>query len=176
MRSRTAVVATACRSTCCYTSLVIPSRFAIAFTVPCAPRLDRERLRHREMVLQKRTHAVRGRHHTDLGLLAAGPPFLLIRSWRYSHRTSFGVSSQRSPTRSPLASKVLTTSRLVGVSRALERRSDSSGVSGSLTFDTETPIPWNCATLGIERRNRGRPRVSRSGEGKINGWSTPVRV
>ena len=49
-------------------------------------------------------------------------------------RTFFEVRAQSSLTRSPVSSRVQTTSRSVGVSQALDRRSDSSAVSGSLTY------------------------------------------
>jgi len=44
---------------------------------------------------------------------------------RYCQRTFFEVRSQSSLTRSPVSSEVWTTSRSVGVSQELDRRSDS---------------------------------------------------
>ena len=41
------------------------------------PDLDRERLLQGEVVLQERPHAVRHRHHADLGLLAVGAALAL---------------------------------------------------------------------------------------------------
>src|SRR3954454_14486745 len=41
------------------------------------PRLDRERLLQREVVLEERPYAVGHRHHADLGLLAEGSAFAL---------------------------------------------------------------------------------------------------
>jgi len=67
-------------------------------------------------------------------ILPYGPPLPLTRSWRCCQRMFFEVRPHSSLTRSPVSSRVQTTSRSVGVSQALHRRSDSSAVSGSLTY------------------------------------------
>ena len=57
----------------------------------------------------------------------------MIRSWRWCQRTFRGVRLHSPPTRRPVSRRVQTTSRSVVVSQALDRRSDSSAVRGSLT-------------------------------------------
>ena len=69
------VVANVCRSTCGLTSLVISARLATALTMSRARCvLQRERFLQSELVLQDHPHAVRHRHHADLGILAALGP------------------------------------------------------------------------------------------------------
>ena len=58
----------------------------------------------------------------------------LTLSWRCCRRTFLEVRSHSSLTRSPVSSRVQMTRRSVGVSQALDRRSDSSAVSDSLTY------------------------------------------
>ena len=90
-----------------------------------APRLDRERLLEREVVLQQRA-----RTRFDIGttrtldFLPCEPPLPWMRSWRCCQRTFCAVRAQSSLTRRPVSRRVQTTSRSVGDWRQLEFPAD----------------------------------------------------
>ncbi len=115
------------------------------------------------------------------------------RSWHCCQGTFFEVRSQSSLTRSPVSSEVWN-SRAArwGVSQDLDRRSDSSALSGSLTHLYATRPSKSCV-LGVGTRSQCvfqlpdypqrfgggpcfRPRIEGvSPSGAYSGWEAGVR-
>ena len=103
---------------------------------------------------------------------------------RCCQRGFFGVRSQSSPTRSPVSSRVQTTSRSVGVSQALDRRSGSSAVSvlsridtASLTLEIVRPWGWNTQPLRFPTARLPAPFGVRKGLSpeKTREIASPIR-